>query len=164
VQGTSKFIAIGLNYSDHAAETGAAVPREPIVFMKANSCIVGPNDDVMVPKDSTKTDWEVEPGIVIGSRASYVTKEDALKHVAGYLGVNEVSEREYKIERGGTWDEGKGCGTFGPLGPWLVTVDEVPDPQALEMWLNVNGQPRQRGSTRTMIFDCRPWCPTSAGS
>jgi 2,4-diketo-3-deoxy-L-fuconate hydrolase len=154
VQGTSKFIAIGLNFSDHAAETGAEIPREPIVFMKANSCIVGPNDDVMMPKASTKTDWEVELGIVIGSRASYVTKEGALKHVAGYLVVNDVSEREYQIERGGSWDKGKGCDTFGPLGPWLVTVDEVPDPQALEMWLDVNGQPRQRGSTRTMIFDC----------
>ena len=152
--GATKFVAIGLNYSDHAAETGNPIPKEPIVFMKTLSCMQGANDDVMLPKGSKKTDWEVELGIVIGSRANNVSKKDALSHVAGYVLANDVSEREFQIERGGTWDKGKGCDTFGPLGPWLVTTDEVPNPQALEMWLDVNGEKRQRGSTKTMIFDC----------
>jgi 2,4-diketo-3-deoxy-L-fuconate hydrolase len=155
VTGTTKFVAIGLNYLDHAAETGAAVPSEPVVFMKTPSCIVGPNDDIMLPKGSTKTDWEVELGIVIGTQARHVTKKDALKHVAGYVVVNDVSERAYQLERGGTWDKGKGCDTFGPIGPWLVTADEVPELQELALWLDVNGQARQRGNTRTMIFDCK---------
>jgi len=154
VAGATKFVAIGLNYSDHAAETGASVPKEPIVFQKTLSSIVGPDDDVVLPKGSTKTDWEVELGIVIGTRARYVAKKEALKHVAGYLLVNDVSEREYQLERGGTWDKGKGCDTFGPIGPWLVTADEVANPQRLDMWLDVNGQQRQRGNTGTMIFDC----------
>ena len=152
--GTTKFVAIGLNYSDHAAETGAPVPKEPIVFHKALSSIVGPDDDVMLPRGSVKTDWEVELGIVIGTRARYVTKKDALKHVAGYLLVNDVSEREYQLERNGTWDKGKGCDTFGPIGPWILTADEVKNPQNLDMWLDVNGQKRQRGNTKTMVFDC----------
>ena len=152
--GATKFVAIGLNYSDHAAETGASVPKEPIVFQKTLSSIVGPDDDVVLPKGSTKTDWEVELGIVIGTRARYVAKKDALGHVEGYLIVNDVSEREYQLERGGTWDKGKGCDTFGPIGPWLVTADEVANPQRLDMWLDVNGRQRQRGNTRTMIFDC----------
>ncbi len=154
VTGSTKFVAIGLNYSDHAAETGSPVPKEPILFHKTLSSIVGPDDDVMLPKGSVKTDWEVELGIVIGTRARYVSKKDALKHVAGYLLVNDVSEREYQLERSGTWDKGKGCDTFGPIGPWILTADEVPNPQRLDLWLDVNGQPRQRGSTRTMIFDC----------
>ena len=149
-----KFIAVGLNYSDHAAETGSPIPEEPIVFSKATSCIVGAFDDIALPRGSIKTDWEVELGIVIGTQARYVERADALKHVAGYLVINDVSEREYQLERGGTWDKGKGCDTFGPIGPWLVTRDEVPDPQLLDLWLNVNGEPRQRGNTRTMIFDC----------
>ena len=152
--GTTKFVAIGLNYSDHAAETGSPVPNEPIVFQKTLSSIVGPDDDIMLPKGSTKTDWEVELGIVIGSRARYVSKKDALAHVAGYLLVNDVSEREYQLERNGTWDKGKGCDTFGPIGPWILTADEVANPQRLAMWLDVNGERRQRGNTRTMIFDC----------
>jgi len=152
--GTTKFVAIGLNYSDHAAETGSPVPKEPIVFHKALSAIVGPDDDVMLPKGSVKTDWEVELGIVIGTRARYVTKKGALAHVAGYLLVNDVSEREYQLERNGTWDKGKGCDTFGPIGPWILTADEVKNPQNLDMWLDVNGQKRQRGNTKTMIFDC----------
>jgi len=152
--GTTKFVAIGLNYSDHAAETGSPVPKEPIVFQKTLSSIAGPNDDLMLPRGSTKTDWEVELGIVIGSRARYVAKKDALKHVAGYLLVNDVSEREYQLERNGTWDKGKGCDTFGPIGPWILTADEVANPQNLAMWLDVNGEKRQRGNTRTMIFDC----------
>ena len=150
--GTRKFIAIGLNYADHAAESGLPIPTEPIVFMKATSCIQGPNDPVMLPRDSVKTDWEVELGVVIGTRARYVTEADALSHVAGYCTINDVSEREYQIERGGTWDKGKGCDTFGPLGPWLVTRDEVPDPQKLAMWLDLNGRRVQSGSTQTMIF------------
>lgn len=154
VAGVPKFIAIGLNYSDHAAETGAPVPREPIVFQKAVSAICGPNDDIVLPKGSTKTDWEVELGIVIGTTARYVPESAALDHVAGYLVVNDVSEREYQLEREGTWDKGKGCDTFGPIGPWLVTADEVPRPQALKLWLDVNGDAMQRGSTQTMIFDC----------
>ncbi len=147
------FIAIGLNYADHAAETGAAIPAEPIVFNKAPSCIVGPNDDVVIPRGSVKTDWEVELAIVIGNRASYVGVNDALEFVAGYCVCNDVSEREYQLERGGTWTKGKGCPTFGPLGPWLVTKDEIPDPQNLSMFLDVNGERRQKGSTRTMIFN-----------
>ncbi|MEN9888051.1 MAG: hypothetical protein RL559_88, partial [Pseudomonadota bacterium] len=152
VAGVGKFVAIGLNYADHAAEAGMPLPKEPIVFLKATSCIQGPDDDVMLPKGSKKTDWEVELGVVIGTRARYVSQKDALQHVAGYCVVNDVSEREYQIERGGTWDKGKGCDTFGPIGPWLVTRDEVPNPQKLDMWLDVNGQRMQTGSTRTMIF------------
>jgi len=150
--GISKFIGIGLNYADHAAESGQPIPKEPIIFMKATSCISGPNDPVQLPPGSLKTDWEVELGVVIGHTARQVSEADALKHVAGYCVVNDVSEREYQLERGGTWDKGKGCDSFGPIGPWLVTPDEVRDPQALSMWLDVNGQPRQRGSTATMIF------------
>lgn len=152
LQGVGKFIAIGLNYADHAAESGLPVPAEPVVFMKATSCIQGANDAVMLPKGSVKTDWEVELGVVIGTRARYVSQKDALNHVAGYCTVNDVSEREYQLERGGTWDKGKGCDTFGPLGPWLVTRDEVPNPQKLGLWLEVNGQRVQQGNTKTMIF------------
>src|SRR5687768_1014702 len=147
------FIAIGLNYADHAAETGAAIPAEPIVFNKAPSCIVGPNDDVVIPRGSLKTDWEVELAIVIGKRASYVGANEALDFVAGYAVCNDVSEREYQLERGGTWTKGKGCPTFGPLGPWLVTRDEIADVHDLDMWLDVNGERMQTGSTRTMIFN-----------
>ncbi|WP_230532759.1 fumarylacetoacetate hydrolase family protein [Microvirga roseola] len=147
------FIAIGLNYADHAAETGAPIPAEPIIFNKAPSCIVGPNDDVIIPRGSQKTDWEVELAIVIGDRASYVGANEALDFVAGYCVCNDVSEREYQLERGGTWTKGKGCPTFGPLGPWLVTRDEIPDPQNLSMWLDVNGERMQTGSTKTMIFN-----------
>jgi len=147
-----KFIAIGLNYADHAAEAGMPIPAEPVVFMKATSCIQGANDPVMLPQGSVKTDWEVELGVVIGSRARYVTEREALQHVAGYCTINDISERAYQLERGGTWDKGKGCDTFGPLGPWLVTRDEVPDPQALGLWLDVNGQRVQTGNTRTMVF------------
>jgi 2-keto-4-pentenoate hydratase/2-oxohepta-3-ene-1,7-dioic acid hydratase in catechol pathway len=150
--GCGKFVAVGLNYSDHAAETGNPIPKEPILFMKATSCIVGCNDAVVLPKGSVKTDWEVELGIVIGSKTRYVSKDQALGHVAGYCIVNDVSEREYQIERGGQWDKGKGCDTFGPIGPWLVTADEVPNPQELSMWLEVNGKRHQNGNTRTMIF------------
>ncbi len=152
VASVPKFIAIGLNYADHAAESNLPIPGEPVVFMKATSCIQGPNDAVMLPKGSVKTDWEVELGVVIGTRASYVSQKDALNYVAGYCTINDVSEREYQIERGGTWDKGKGCDTFGPIGPWLVTRDEVPSPQKLGMWLDVNGKRMQTGSTRTMIF------------
>jgi 2,4-diketo-3-deoxy-L-fuconate hydrolase len=147
------FIAIGLNYADHAAETGAPIPNEPIVFNKAPSCIVGPNDTVIIPRGSQKTDWEVELAIVIGERASYVGANEAMDFIAGYCVCNDVSEREYQLERGGTWSKGKGCPTFGPLGPWLVTKDEIPDPQNLSMWLDVNGERMQTGSTRTMIFN-----------
>ncbi|OZI39726.1 2-hydroxyhepta-2,4-diene-1,7-dioate isomerase [Bordetella genomosp. 5] len=150
--GMGKFICIGLNYADHAAEAGLQVPAEPVVFMKATSALVGANDAVVLPQDSVKTDWEVELGVVIGERARYVSEADALAHVAGYCVVNDVSEREFQIERGGTWDKGKGCDTFGPVGPWLVTADEVADPQALDMWLEVNGKRYQNGSTRTMVF------------
>jgi 2,4-diketo-3-deoxy-L-fuconate hydrolase len=149
------FIAVGLNYADHAAETGAAIPTEPILFNKARSCIVGPNDDVMLPKKSAKTDWEIELAIVIGERARYVSKKDALSVVAGFCVCNDVSEREYQIERGGQWMKGKGCETFGPLGPWLVTTDEVKDVQKLAMWLDLNGERMQTGSTKTMIFDVK---------
>ena len=150
--GTRKFIAIGLNYADHAAESGLPIPAEPVVFMKATSCIQGPNDAVMLPRGSVKTDWEVELGVVIGTRARYVSEAEALSHVAGYCTVNDISEREYQIERGGTWDKGKGCDTFGPLGPWLVTRDDIADPQNLGMWLDVNGRRMQTGSTQTMVF------------
>ena len=153
VTGVGKFIAIGLNYSDHAAEANMPIPKEPIVFFKADTSLSGPNDDVMIPKGSKKTDWEIELGIVIGTKARYVSKKDALKHVAGYCTINDVSEREYQLERGGTWDKGKGCDTFGPVGPWLVTTDEIKNPQKLDMWLDVNGKACQRGSTKTMIFD-----------
>ena len=152
VAGVGKFIAIGLNYADHAAETGAKIPAEPIVFMKATSCIVGPNDTVLKPRGSTKMDWEVELGVVIGSVTRYVSEPDAAKHIAGYCVINDLSERAFQLERGGQWDKGKGCDTFGPLGPWLVTSDEVGDPANLSMWLDVNGTRRQNGSTRTMIF------------
>ena len=152
VSRVGKFIAIGLNYADHAAESGMPIPKEPIVFMKSTTCIQGPDDDVMLPKGSKKTDWEVELGVVIGTRARYVSQKDALSYVAGYCTVNDVSEREYQLERGGTWDKGKGCDTFGPIGPWLVTRDEVPNPQNLSMWLDLNGQRMQNGSTKTMIF------------
>ncbi len=150
--GTGKFIAIGLNYSDHAKETNQAVPKEPMVFMKATSCLNGPYDDIILPKDSTKADWEVELGVVIGSKAQYVSEAEALKHVAGYCLVNDVSEREFQNERGGTVDKGKGCDTFGPIGPYVVTADEVGDPQVLDMGLELNGTRMQTGNTRTMIF------------
>ena len=148
------FVAVGLNFADHAAETGSPIPAEPILFNKAPSCIVGPNDDVIIPKASEKTDWEVELAIVIGERASYVHANNALDYVAGYCVCNDVSEREFQLERSGQWMKGKGCPTFGPLGPWLVTKDEIPDVQKLAMWLDVNGQRMQSGSTKTMIFDC----------
>ena len=146
------FIAIGLNYSDHANEVGMPIPKEPIVFIKAASSFCGPNDDVQVPRGSKKLDWEVELGIVIGTKARYVTEDKAMSHVAGYCVVNDVSEREYQIERGGTWDKGKSHDTFGPTGPWMVTRDEIKNPQDLHMWLTVNGKKRQDGNTRTMIF------------
>jgi 2-keto-4-pentenoate hydratase/2-oxohepta-3-ene-1,7-dioic acid hydratase in catechol pathway len=152
VNGVGKFIAIGLNYADHAAESGAPIPKEPIVFMKATTCIQGPNDPVMLPKGSVKSDWEVELGIVIGTRARYVTQKAALEHVAGYCTINDVSEREYQIERGPQWDKGKGCDTFGPIGPWLVTRDEIANVQKLSMWLDLNGKRMQTGNTKTMIF------------
>lgn len=151
--GMRKFICIGLNYADHAAESNLPVPAEPVVFMKAITALMGPNDAVVLPQGSVKSDWEVELGVVIGSTARYVSEADALKHVAGYCVVNDLSEREYQIERGGTWDKGKGCDTFGPVGPWLVTADEVPDPQQLGLWLEVNGKRVQNGSTRTMVFN-----------
>jgi 2-keto-4-pentenoate hydratase/2-oxohepta-3-ene-1,7-dioic acid hydratase in catechol pathway len=148
-----KFIAIGLNYVDHAKESGNPIPEHPVVFYKAETCIVGPNDNIMLPPDSTHTDWEVELGVVIGRTARYVDKKDALKHVAGYCIVNDVSEREYQMKRSATqWSKGKGCDTFGPIGPWLVTTDELKDPQNLDMRLDVNGARRQTGNTRTMIF------------
>ena len=150
--GVGKFIAIGLNYSDHAAESNMPVPKEPIVFMKTTSCIIGCNDPVVLPQGSVKSDWEVELGVAIGRKARYVSEAEALQYVAGYCVVNDVSEREYQLERGSQWDKGKGCDTFGPVGPWLVTCDEVPDPQGLGMWLEVNGRRFQTGSTRTMVF------------
>jgi 2,4-diketo-3-deoxy-L-fuconate hydrolase len=153
--GISKIVCVGLNYADHAAETGAKIPKEPILFLKAISSLNGPNDDIVIPRGSVKTDWEVELGVVIGTRASYVNEHDALGHVAGYCAVNDVSEREYQSERGGQWDKGKGCDSFAPLGPWLVTRDEIADPQDLKLWTDVNGVRRQNGSTRTMIFDVR---------
>jgi 2-keto-4-pentenoate hydratase/2-oxohepta-3-ene-1,7-dioic acid hydratase in catechol pathway len=152
VGGVGNYIAVGLNYADHAAESGMEIPKEPILFNKAPSCIVGPNDGIMLPRGSKKTDWEVELAIVIGSRARYVSKKDALAFVAGYCLANDVSEREYQLERAGQWTKGKGCESFGPLGPWLVTTDEIPAPQNLSMWLDVNGERMQTGSTRTMIF------------
>lgn len=153
VAGVGKFVAIGLNYADHAAESGVPIPKEPVVFMKATSCIQGPNDNVMLPRGSVKTDWEVELAVVIGTRARYVPMTKALAHVAGYSVCNDVSEREFQLERGPQWDKGKGCDTFGPLGPWLVTPDEIPNVQRLDMWLDVNGQRMQTGNTRTMIFN-----------
>ncbi len=155
VHGTGKFICIGLNYSDHAAETGATVPPEPIIFMKASSAIVGPNDDVLIPRGSEKTDWEVELGVVIGRKAKYVSEADALDYVAGYCTAHDVSERAFQTERSGQWTKGKSCDTFGPIGPWLVTKDEVPDPQNLKMWLTVNGEKVQDGSTKTMVYGVR---------
>jgi 2,4-diketo-3-deoxy-L-fuconate hydrolase len=152
--GVGKFVAIGLNYADHAAEANLPLPSEPIVFQKAITSLSGPNDPVILPRNSRKSDWEVELGIVIGTQASYVERADALAHVAGYCVMNDVSEREYQMERGDTWDKGKGCDSFGPVGPWLVTTDEIADPQALDLWLDVNGQRMQQGNTRTMIFDC----------
>ena len=147
-----KFVCIGLNYADHAAESGLPVPAEPVIFMKPTSAAVGADHPVVLPVDATKADWEVELGVVIGSTARCVAKEDALRHVAGYCVVNDVSERAFQLERGGTWDKGKGCDTFGPVGPWLVTADEVPDPQALDLWLEVNDRRMQSGNTRTMVF------------
>jgi len=152
VGGVRNFIAIGLNYADHAAETGAAIPKEPIIFNKAPSCIVGPNDNVMIPRASKKTDWEVELAVIIGKGGSYIDEAKALSHVAGYAVCHDVSEREFQIERGGQWTKGKGCPTFGPLGPWLVTRDEVKDPQNLDMFLDLNGKRMQTGNTKTMIF------------
>jgi 2,4-didehydro-3-deoxy-L-rhamnonate hydrolase len=152
--GISKFVAVGLNYSDHAAEAGLAIPSEPVLFMKATTCLSGPNEDIVRPRGSTKLDYEVELGIVIGTLARYVPESRALDHVAGYCVVNDVSERHFQMGPGGQWDRGKGCDTFGPVGPWLVTTDEVPDPQSLELWLDVNGERRQSGNTRTMIFGC----------
>ncbi len=150
-----KFLCIGLNYADHAAESGLPIPEEPVIFTKTTSSIIGPDDDIQIPRGSTKTDWEVELGIVIGKGGVYIDEVDAMDHVAGYCVVNDVSERAFQIERGGTWDKGKGCDTFGPIGPWLVTRDEVPDPQALSMWLEVDGHRYQDGSTATMIFPVR---------
>ncbi|RWB57725.1 fumarylacetoacetate hydrolase family protein [Mesorhizobium sp.] len=152
VAGTGKFICIGLNYSDHAAETGATVPPEPIIFMKASSAIVGPDDDVLIPRGSVKTDWEVELGVVIGKTAKYVSEDDALDYVAGYCVAHDVSERAFQAERQGQWTKGKSCDTFGPIGPWLVTKDEIADAQNLKMWLTVNGKTMQNGSTRTMVY------------
>jgi len=151
-RGMGKFICVGLNYADHAAESGVPVPAEPVLFMKTTSALIGCNDAVVLPQGSQKSDWEVELGVVIGSRARYVSEADALAHVAGYCVVNDLSEREYQLERGGTWDKGKGCDTFGPVGPWMVTADEVPNPQTLAMWLEVNGKRFQNGSTATMVF------------
>lgn len=150
--GIGKFICVGLNYADHAAESNLPVPPEPVLFMKATSAVIGCNDPVVLPQGSVKTDWEVELGVVIGTKARYVSEENALDYVAGYCVVNDISEREYQIERAGQWDKGKGCDTFGPIGPWLVTRDEVPDPQNLDMWLDVNGKRFQNGSTRTMVY------------
>jgi 2,4-diketo-3-deoxy-L-fuconate hydrolase len=150
--GISKFVAIGLNYRDHAEEAGLPIPAEPVVFMKATTCLCGPNDDTIVPKSSQKLDYEVELGVVIGTKAQYVPESKAMDYVAGYCVVNDVSERHFQMGPGGQWDRGKGCDTFGPVGPWLVTTDEITDPQSLDLWLDVNGAKRQRGNTRTMIF------------
>jgi len=147
-----KFLCIGLNYADHAAESGAVVPPEPVLFTKATSAIIGPNDDVRIPRRSTKTDWEVELGVVIGTTAKYVSESEAPRHIAGYCVINDVSEREFQLERHGTWDKGKGCDTFGPIGPWLVTPDEIGNPGNLDMWLEVNGRRFQDGSTATMVY------------
>ena len=152
VGSVGKFICIGLNYADHAAESNLPIPAEPVVFNKWTSAVVGPNDDVKIPRGSKKTDWEVELGVVIGKAASYIDEKDALSHIAGYCVVNDVSEREYQIERGGTWDKGKGCDTFGPIGPWLVTRDEITDPNNLHLWLEVDGKRYQNGNTSTMVF------------
>jgi 2-keto-4-pentenoate hydratase/2-oxohepta-3-ene-1,7-dioic acid hydratase in catechol pathway len=152
--GISKFVAVGLNYTDHAQESGMPTPKEPVLFMKATTCLTGPNDDVIQPKGSTKLDWEVELGIVIGTKAQYVPESKALDYVAGYCVVNDVSERDFQLERGSQWDRGKGCDTFGPVGPWLVTTDEITDPQSLDLWLEVNGERKQTGNTRNMIFNC----------
>jgi 2-keto-4-pentenoate hydratase/2-oxohepta-3-ene-1,7-dioic acid hydratase in catechol pathway len=152
IAGTGKFICIGLNYSDHAAETGATVPPEPIIFMKATSAIVGPDDDVLIPRGSEKTDWEVELAVIIGKTAKYVSEDDALDYVAGYAVSDDVSERAFQTERSGQWTKGKSCDTFGPIGPWLVTKDEIADPQNLKMWLTVNGQKFQDGSSATMVY------------
>ncbi len=152
--GISKYVAIGLNYSDHAAEAGMAVPTEPIIFMKATTSICGPNDDTIIPRHSTKLDWECELAIVIGTKAQYVSEEDSLNYVAGYCVANDVSERAWQLQSS-QWDKGKGCDTFGPIGPWLVTTDEITDPQNLDMWLDVNGERMQSGNTRTMIFGVR---------
>ncbi len=153
VANIGKFVAIGLNYTDHAKEAGMPIPTEPVIFMKTTSCIQGPNDPVMLPKGATKGDWEVELGIVIGTKAQYVTQKDALNFVAGYCLINDVSERNFQLERGSQWDKGKGCDTFGPIGPWLVTRDELPQPLKLDMWLDLNGQRVQTGNTKTMIFN-----------
>ncbi|WP_043836890.1 fumarylacetoacetate hydrolase family protein [Muricoccus aerilatus] len=155
VAGTRNFVAIGLNYADHAAESGAAVPKEPIIFLKSLNSLAGPDDDIAIPPDSQKSDWEVELAIVIGTTARRVSAEAALDHVAGYAICNDVSEREWQLERGGTWDKGKSVDGYGPVGPWLVTADEVADPQDLSMWLELDGRRMQDGSTRTMIFDVR---------
>ena len=155
VAGVGKFICIGLNYSDHAAETGATVPSEPIIFMKASSAICGPNDDTEIPRTSAATDWEVELGVVIGSTAKYVSEADAMKHVAGYCLINDLSERDFQTKRQGQWTKGKSCDTFGPIGPWLVTADEVADPQNLKMWCDVDGKRYQNGSTKTMVYGVR---------
>ena len=152
VANVGKFICIGLNYADHAAETGAPIPDEPIIFNKWTSAIVGPNDTIEIPRHSTKTDWEVELGVVIGQGGRYIEESQAMQHVAGYCVINDVSEREFQLERGGTWDKGKGCDTFGPLGPWLVSRDEIADPHQLSIWLEVDGHRYQNGNTRTMIF------------
>ncbi|MFZ9543362.1 MAG: fumarylacetoacetate hydrolase family protein [Hylemonella sp.] len=152
VANIGKFIAIGLNYADHAAESGLPIPKEPVVFVKTINCIQGPDDNIMLPRGSVKTDWEVELGVVIGKRARYVSQKEALSHVAGYCTINDVSEREFQIERSSQWDKGKGCDTFGPIGPWMVTRDEITNPQKLAMWLDVNGVRMQTGNTKTMIF------------
>jgi 2-keto-4-pentenoate hydratase/2-oxohepta-3-ene-1,7-dioic acid hydratase in catechol pathway len=152
VAGTGKFICIGLNYADHAAESGMAVPPEPVIFMKATSAICGPNDPIIIPRGSSKTDWEVEMAVIIGTSAKYVSQADAIAHVAGYAVTNDVSERDFQIERSGQWTKGKSCDNFGQIGPWLVTRDEVADPQNLPMWLTVNGETMQKGSTRTMVY------------
>lgn len=153
VGAVGKFICVGLNYTDHAAESGMAIPEEPVLFMKATSAIVGPNDRIEIPRGSAKTDWEVELGIVIGKAAKYVSVAEAYDHIAGYCVINDVSERSFQLERGGQWDKGKGCDTFGPVGPWLVTPDEIANPHELDIWLDVDGRRYQNGNTRTMIFD-----------
>ncbi|TCN20588.1 fumarylacetoacetate hydrolase family protein [Sinorhizobium americanum] len=152
VAGSGKFICIGLNYADHAAESGLEVPPEPVVFMKATSAIVGPNDNVIIPRGSVATDWEVELGVVIGKKAKYVGRDEAMDHVAGYCVINDVSERDFQIKRSGQWTKGKSCDSFGPTGPWLVTRDEIADPQSLAMWLKINGETKQNGSTETMVY------------
>lgn len=153
VKRPSKIVCIGLNYSDHAKETGAALPAEPVIFFKSTTAIIGPNDEVMIPRDSVKTDWEVELAVVIGKKASYVEEVDALNYIAGYCLHNDISEREFQLERGGTWDKGKGCDTFAPIGPWLVTKDEVADVHNLRLWLTVNGQKMQDGTTANLVFN-----------